>query len=104
MAGLLALALLTSDPKSLAFYMLAGLTLSLVVFSWLGKLVTRLAQRLPRPATPALALAIRNVGAPDGLTRSVVLSLGTGLSLLVAVALAAALSPTLRAFQVNKGE
>ncbi len=88
MVGLLALALLTSDPKSLALYMLAGLTLSLVVFSWLGKLVTRMAQRLPRPAAPALALAIRNVGAPDGLTRSVVLSLGTGLSLLVAVALA----------------
>ena len=37
---------------------------------------------------PELALAIGNLGAPGGLTRSVVLSLGAGLSLLVAVALA----------------
>ena len=41
-----------------------------------------------RPRSPELALALRNPAAPDGLTRSVVLSLGTGLSLLVAVALA----------------
>jgi putative ABC transport system permease protein len=36
---------------------------------------------------PELALAVGNLGAPGGLTRSVVLSLGSGLSLLVAVAL-----------------
>ena len=50
--------------------------------------IARLAGRLPRPRSPELALALRNIAAPDGLTRSVVLSLGTGLSLLVAVALA----------------
>ncbi len=37
---------------------------------------------------PELSLALGNLGAPGGLTRSVVLSLGAGLSLLVAVALA----------------
>ena len=37
---------------------------------------------------PELALALGNLGSPGGLTRSVVLSLGAGLSLLVAVALA----------------
>ena len=37
---------------------------------------------------PELALALRNIASPDGLTRSVLLSLGTGLSLLVAVGLA----------------
>ena len=42
---------------------------------------------MARPRRPELALAIRNLGAPGGLTRSVVLSLGTGLSLLVTVAL-----------------
>lgn len=88
LTGLIALAVATSEPKSLALYMLAGMALSLVVFSWLGRLMTRLARQVPKPSSPALALAIRNVGAPDGLTRSVVLSLGTGLSLLVAVALA----------------
>ena len=40
-----------------------------------------------RPRRPELALAIGNLGAPGGLTRSVVLSLGAGLSLLVTVAL-----------------
>ncbi|MEQ1716281.1 MAG: FtsX-like permease family protein, partial [Hyphomicrobium sp.] len=39
------------------------------------------------PRSPELAIALRNVGASDGLTRSVILSLGTGLSLLVGVAL-----------------
>ena len=43
---------------------------------------------LPRPRMPELALAVGNLGAPGGLTRIVVLSLGAGLSLLVAVALA----------------
>ena len=42
---------------------------------------------MPRPRRPELALAIGNLGAPGGLTRSVVLSLGAGLSLLVTVAL-----------------
>ena len=89
LVGLLfALALLTSEPKSLVFYVAAGLALMLVVFSAVGAAVARAARRFPRPSWPPLALAIRNIGAPDGLTRSVVLSLGTGLSLLVAVALA----------------
>jgi putative ABC transport system permease protein len=88
LAGLIGLAVFTSEPKTLALYMLGGMALSLLVFSWLGRLMTRLARQVPKPASPALALAVRNVGAPDGLTRSVVLSLGTGLSLLVAVALA----------------
>lgn len=86
--ALFALALLTSEPRSLVFYVAGGLVLMLVVFSLLGGVIARTAQNVPRPSWPPLALAIRNIGAPDGLTRSVVLSLGTGLSLLVAVALA----------------
>ncbi len=57
------------------------------LFAGLGSLVTRLAQRAPRSRIPEIALAIGNLGAPGGLTRSIVLSLGAGLSLLVAVAL-----------------
>ena len=87
-AVLLALALATSEPRSLVLYVAAGLVLMLAVFTGVGTLITRVAQKLPRPSWPPLSLAIRNIGAPDGLTRSVVLSLGTGLSLLVAVALA----------------
>jgi putative ABC transport system permease protein len=85
---LLAVAILTSEPHNIASYILASLVVMLGVFGLLGGLVARLVQRLPRPSSPELALALRNIAAPDGLTRSVVLSLGTGLSLLVAVALA----------------
>jgi len=87
-AALLAMALYTSEPRYIAFYVAAGLVLTLAVFGWLGALVTRVARKVPRSSNPPLALATRNIGAPDGLTRSVVLSLGTGLSMLVAVALA----------------
>jgi putative ABC transport system permease protein len=53
----------------------------------LGSGLNWLARRVPRPRQPELGLAIGNIGAPGGLTRAVVLSLGTGLSLLVIVAL-----------------
>lgn len=88
LAALVALALATSQPRTIAIYVIGGLAVMLIVFAALGGAVTRLARRAPRPTAPALALAVRNIGAPDGLTRSVILSLGAGLSLLVAVALA----------------
>jgi putative ABC transport system permease protein len=87
-ALLFALAVLTSEPHNIAVYISISLAVMLIVFSLLGGFISRLVQRVPRPASPELALALRNIAAPDGLTRSVVLSLGTGLSLLVAVALA----------------
>ena len=57
------------------------------MFIGLGAAEARAARRIKRPKQPELALAIGHIGAPGGLTRDVVLSLGTGLSLLVAVAL-----------------
>jgi putative ABC transport system permease protein len=57
------------------------------VFLALGSAIAWAARRVARPRRPELALAIGNLGAPGGLTRSVVLSLGAGLSLLVTVAL-----------------
>ncbi|HML29437.1 MAG TPA: ABC transporter permease [Hyphomicrobium sp.] len=87
-AALVGIAVLTSEPRSIALYILAGLVVMLAVFGWLGGFLARLARRLPRPSRPELGLALRNIGSPDGLTRSVVLSLGTGLSLLVVVGLA----------------
>ncbi len=87
-AVLVGFALLSSDSKRLAFYFCGAVAVIFAVFWALGSAVTALARRSPRPRTPELALAIGNLGAPGGLTRSVVLSLGAGLSLLVAVALA----------------
>lgn len=86
--ALVAIAVLTSESRLIAFYFVAGLAVVIVLFWGLGGLLTRLARAARRPRRPELALAMANIGAPGGLTRSVVLSLGAGLSLLVAVALA----------------
>jgi putative ABC transport system permease protein len=86
--GLLAaFAIFSSEAKLLALYYGLGVLAVFAVFYGLGTLVVWAARRIPRPRQPELALAIGNLGAPGGLTRSVVLSLGAGLSLLVTVAL-----------------
>jgi putative ABC transport system permease protein len=81
------LAILTAEARLLALYYCLGVVGVFAVFVGLGSLIAWIARRVARPRRPELALAIRNLGAPGGLTRSVVLSLGTGLSLLVTVAL-----------------
>lgn len=90
LAAVVALALfaiLSSDARRIAIYFCLALVAVFAVFTAVGTLVSWGARRVPRPRTPELALAIGNLGAPGGLTHSVVLSLGAGLSLLVAVAL-----------------
>ena len=81
------MAILTSEARLLALYYCLGVVGVFAVFVGLGTGIAWAARRVPRPRRPELALAIGNLGAPGGLTRSVVLSLGTGLSLLVTVAL-----------------
>ena len=84
---LAALAVLTSEAPKLALYYCLGVVGVFAVFLGLGSAIAWGARRMKRPRQPELALAIGNLGAPGGLTRSVVLSLGAGLSLLVTVAL-----------------
>ncbi|MFM2422218.1 MAG: hypothetical protein RL291_748, partial [Pseudomonadota bacterium] len=86
-ATLFALAVLGSDSRRLAMYFCAAVAGVLLLFSGLGWLVGFIARKTPRPRRPELAIAIGNLASPGGLTRAVVLSLGTGLSLLVAIAL-----------------
>jgi len=86
-AALVLFAVLSSEMRWIAVYFCLGLVAVFALFAGLGSLVTRLARRVPRSRTPEIALAIGNLGAPGGLTRSIVLSLGAGLSLLVAVSL-----------------
>jgi putative ABC transport system permease protein len=81
------LAILTSEAPRLALYYCLAVIGVFAAFWGLGSGVTWLARRVPRSRWPELALATRNLGAPGGLTRAIVLSLGTGLSLLVSVAL-----------------
>lgn len=80
-------AVLTSEAPKLALYYCLGVVGVFAVFLGLGSAIVGGARRMRRPRQPELALAIGNLGAPGGLTRSVVLSLGAGLSLLVTVAL-----------------
>ena len=86
-AALGLLAVFTSGSPVVTAGFLGAVVCVLAVFFGLGVGATRLARHLPRSRHPELALALGNVGSPGGLTRSVVVSLGTGLSLLVAVAL-----------------
>jgi putative ABC transport system permease protein len=85
-SALAAFAILTSESRLLALYYCLGVVGVFAVFVGLAAAIARSARHMPRPRRPELALAIGNLGAPGGLTRSVVLSLGAGLSLLVTVA------------------
>ncbi len=85
--ALTAMAILGSDAKKLAAGFTGAVVGVLAIFLALGTLAGVVARSVPRPRRPEIALAIGSIGAPGGLARSVVLSLGTGLSLLVAVAL-----------------
>jgi putative ABC transport system permease protein len=80
-------AIFTSEAHWLALYYCVGVMAVLGAFYGLGTAISFVARRVPRARYPELALAVGNLGAPGGLARSVVLSLGAGLSLLVAVAL-----------------
>ena len=85
--ALFGLAVVGAEAKMLAVYYCLAVVGALAIFAGLGTALGWAARALPRPRRPELALALGDIGAPGGLTRSVVLSLGTGLSLLVAVAL-----------------
>jgi putative ABC transport system permease protein len=86
-AVLFGLAIFGSDARLIAAYFCAAVVGILVLFTVLGRAITWIAARIPRPRHPAVAIARGNIAAPGSLATSVVLSLGAGLSLLVAVAL-----------------
>ncbi len=77
---------LSGDPKLALAYLGATLA-AFALLRLVGALIMTLARRLPRPRQFALRLAIGNIHRPGALTPSVVLSLGLGLALLVALAL-----------------
>lgn len=85
-SALVGLALATSESLRIALSFCGAVAAILLLFAGLGQVIAWGARRLPRPRRPELALAIAGLAAPGGLTRSVVLSLGSGLSLLAAVA------------------
>lgn len=84
--ALAALAVTTAHNKSLAAWFILGTAVAFLVFHAAGKLVTWGAARVGRPRHPGLRLALANLHRPGNPTAGVVLSLGLGLTVLVAVA------------------
>jgi putative ABC transport system permease protein len=87
-AGLLAFLAVFNDTNRLfASYFVGGAILTLIAFWGLAQLIMAGARRLGRPRAPGLRLALANLHRPGAPTPSVVLSLGLGLTVLVAIAL-----------------
>ncbi len=80
------LALLVADDRRIASTFLLATGAAFVVLRLVAAAIRRLAARAPRVASTPLRLAIGNIHRPGALTNSVVLSLGLGLTLLVALA------------------
>lgn len=87
LAAFVALAIGTASDQRIAMIYIvaaAGAVVALRAIAWL---VMRLARGLPRPASPVARLALANLHRPGSLTPSVILSLGLGLALMVALTL-----------------
>ncbi len=85
--GLAALVVVTALDRNLAYWFVGGAALTLLTFKGAGTLIVAVVQRLPRPRNAEFRLALSNLSRPGTPTPSVVLSLGMGLSVLVALVL-----------------
>jgi putative ABC transport system permease protein len=85
--ALAALVTLTAPDRVVALCYVVGAVAAFAVFRAAGALIVALARRIGRPRRVALRLALANLHRPGAPTPRVVLSLGIGLTVLVAVAL-----------------
>lgn len=87
LAALIALAIFTASDRQIAFGFV-GATLALVLGLWLLGYALRFGlARLPRPRRPLLRLALANLYRPGAQTDRLVVALGLGFSLFVALAI-----------------
>lgn len=84
---LVGLALSTTAYLLVARWFIAGAAATLAAFWIVAKLIVAGAARLKRPRSPAWRLALSNLTRPGAPTAGVVMSIGTGLSVMVTVAL-----------------
>lgn len=87
LATLAALAIGLSEDRWIASVFLVSMAAGFVILRFVAFLIAVAARRVPRPPSAALRLAIGNIYRPGALTPAVVISLGLGLTLLVALAL-----------------
>jgi putative ABC transport system permease protein len=85
--ALASLAIATADNRAFGAWFVGGAALAILLFRVAAWAVMRIAVRLGRPRRPGLRLALSNLYRPGAPTISVVLSLGLGLTVLVAIAL-----------------
>ncbi|MCM5556668.1 FtsX-like permease family protein [Pleomorphomonas sp. JP5] len=81
------LAVATAADRFVAVVFILSMAAIFVVLTGVADLIRRLAGRLPAVGSAELRLALRNIHRRGGLTLSVVLSLGLGLTLMVTLAL-----------------
>ncbi len=85
--GLAGLAVATARTASSALWFAGGAVAAFALFRAAGAGIVLIARRLGRPRRPALRLALANLHRPGAPTAQIFLSLGIGLTVLVAVAL-----------------
>ncbi|MDB5709671.1 MAG: hypothetical protein JWL96_1741 [Sphingomonas bacterium] len=85
-AALVALAVLTASDMLLALGFVGGVMVLILLLWVIGLLVRLGVARLPRPRTPLLRLALANLHRPGAETDRLVVALGLGFSLFVALA------------------
>jgi putative ABC transport system permease protein len=85
--GLAALAVLTARDRTVALWFVAGAIAAFALFRGVGTGIVLVAAKLRRPHRPTLRLALANLHRPGAPTAQIVLSLGIGLTVLVAIAL-----------------
>ncbi len=86
-AALVALAVWQAGDKRVAITFIGGIGVAFVLLRGVSRGIQYLARRAPQVRSTPLRLAIGNIHRPGALTPSVVLSLGLGLALLVALAM-----------------
>lgn len=85
--ALVALAVLSADNPVIALAFVAGSVGTLLAFRAAAWGAMALARRLPRPRDTRVALALANLHRPGAPTGGIVVSLGLGLTVLIAVAM-----------------
>ncbi|MDR3515137.1 MAG: FtsX-like permease family protein [Azospirillaceae bacterium] len=85
--ALVGLAVFSSPDHILSLWFVLGAMGTLVLFRLAGVAATRLARRMGRPRRATFRLALANIHRPANPTATIVVSLGLGLTVLVAIAL-----------------
>jgi putative ABC transport system permease protein len=85
--GLGALAVFSAQDRTVALWFVVGAIAAFTIFRTAGAGIVLIAKGIGRPRHPTLRLALANLHRPGAPTAQIVLSLGIGLTVLVAVAL-----------------